>query len=163
MLNLFACEESDTWEILEEKISSQIRLNNYAGYGSVDTRIMRFSGLIENFGNCFSENHSSGYNSNTEGLEITINKTGKYSVMFSSRGDISSSFGLSLNSSELTTNIFSINAADRLLYTNASNAVNTMNKELLRFKKGDIIRAHASAQVPTTYILSVFSLSYIHG
>jgi len=61
----------------------------------------------------FSNNHGSY---GTAGLEITINKSGKYSFTFtsSSNGASNTNNGLSLSSSQLTTVIQSINDVDTM-------------------------------------------------
>lgn len=99
---------SGFWNVENERITSQLRLNTYAGYGSTDNKIMRFTNVVENVGNMFSENHVSGYSGNAKGLEITINRSGKYNIQFSMQGDASTvNMGLTLNSTQLTTAILS--------------------------------------------------------
>ena len=111
-----ASSTSGYWEIVGESITSQLRLNTYAGYGSTDNKIMRFTNVVENVGNMFSENHVSGYNSNAEGLKLTINRSGKYAISYTLTSGSSAAVygGLSLNSSELTTNVDTITTADRV-------------------------------------------------
>lgn len=139
------------WEILEERLTCQLRLDTYAGYGSTDTTIMQFTNSRENAGNLFTENHSTGYNSGTEGLEITIAKSGKYSFYFTacSAAGTALTLGLSLDSSQLTTAIYSINVQDTLsmqgCVAGTYIGVSSWSGYLV---SGSIIRFHAEAVVP---------------
>jgi hypothetical protein len=158
---------SNRWDVIQEYITCQLRLNTYAGYGSVDNKIMRFTNVVDNYGNLFSENHSTGYNGNAEGLKITINKSGKYLFVFSvvSSNALSILMGLSLNSAQLTTNIESINVSDRLsIITGVSSGgvagVGSVTwSEWL--KKGDIVRSHANAVIPANASLCHFTATYL--
>lgn len=142
---------SGYWEIVNERITSQLRLNTYAGYGSTDTKIMRFTNVVENVGNMFSENHVSGYSGNAKGLEITINRSGRYGISYDMAASSGSSNanGLSINSNQLTTNIYSITASNVLNI--GQGAVTTAFATCtvsMYIKKGDIVRAHADGGVP---------------
>jgi len=151
------------WAILEERISCQLRLDTYAGYGSTDTKIMRFTNTVENYGNMFNENHSTGYNGNTEGLEITINKTGKYSFDFTAiAGATNYILGLSLNSSQKSTNVWQINIADKLILSASAVGLGEASCSTTKiFKKNDVIAFHTtgSAITETTRVLA--SVNYI--
>lgn len=151
------------WIILDESITSQLRLNTYAGYGSTETKIMRFTNVVENVGNCFAHNHVSGYNSNAEGLKITINKTGKYSFSFTLHPTgATNNLGLSLNSAELTTNIEAITVATRLTMAQALTNVPNSVSIGLYLKVGDIIRPHSIGGAVTTYAANcMFSATYL--
>lgn len=159
-LNLLSSNVSDRWDIVDESISCQLILNTYAGYGSIDTNIMRFSNEVENFGNVFSENHSTGYNGNTEGLEITIQKSGKYSAIFSNRYDVVNIiFGFSLNSSQLTISITGLPDDDILCIDRVDSGTTEGNCAWEgELKKGDVIRPHTSGGVP---LKSYLTISYI--
>lgn len=144
---------SAVWEIVDERLTAQLRLSAYAGYGSTDTKIVRWTNVIENVGTsdstvadkgCFQENHTSGYHvtaetgaANAAGLEITINRSGSYAFAFS--GDLSLS-GMSLNSAQLATAFASITAADQLDMTTGASGVSLTVTQ--HFKKNDIIRPH---------------------
>lgn len=144
---------SNRWDIIQEGISCQLRLYGYAGYGSTDLKIMRFTNTVENIGNMFSENHSTGYASNTAGLEITANKSGKIQVTYvlrkASAGGVD--VGLSLNTSQTTANIFDIDDEDILCmaYGNGSTSPNGTSAWTGYVGKGDILRTHADGGVPT--------------
>lgn len=155
---------SSTWLILDESISCQLRLNTYAGYGSTDNKIMRFTNSVENYGNCFSENHSTGYNSNADGLEITINKAGKYAMSFSTTAIAaggSVSFGFSLNSTQLTTDILSITAANRLTVAVTTPSALQSIATSKYFSIGDVIRPHTDGGAAATTALVHFTIAYL--
>lgn len=142
-------QNSGYWEVLSEAITSQLRLNTYAGYGSTDNKIMRFTNSVENVGNMFSENHSTGYSSNAKGLEITINRSGNYAFMFQHRSSASNAYyGLSLNSNRLTTDIISITRADALSYDFSAADTIKVHSINMYFKKNDVIRYHTQGVVP---------------
>ena len=155
---------SGFWEITDERITSQLRLNTYAGYGGTDNKIMRFTNVVENVGNMFSENHVSGYSSNAKGLEITINRSGKYSFSFSNNGGAgyATQYGFSLNSSQLTTGIQSITISDKLsIDVVNSGGFGTTPSIQLYFKRGDIVRYHTDGYAPTTAAGIHANISYI--
>lgn len=142
---------SGMWEIANERITAQLQLNTYAGYGSTDNKIMRFTNVVENVGNMFSENHSTGYNSNAEGLIIIALRSGWYSFDFTdnSQSGASSRVGLSLNSASLTTAIQSISVSERLcsLYLAAGGTDGQVSKKIY-LNKNNFVAAHTAGGTP---------------
>ena len=161
-VSLVQSSNSGFWEITDESITSQLKLRTYAGYGSTDIRIMRFTNLDENIGNMFSENHSSGYSSNAKGLEITINRSGIYLISFTTGGDTSIGIdaGISLNSSQLTTSIASITISASLGYFISPGSHPFEKNCMIYLKKGDVIRPHTAGIVPSATSRSFFTASY---
>ena len=154
------------WTFLEEKISCQLRLDAYTGYGSTDNKIMQFANERDNYGNMFSENHSTGYSGGAEGLEVTINKSGVYGLTFPfiySGSDQNA--GISINSSQLTTSVDAINAQDRLTYASARNVgADRVSVSWQGFlSSGDIIRSHTAGTVPADANKNGFTAVYING
>lgn len=150
------------WVITAERITSQLRLNGYAGYGGTDTKIMRFTNLVESVGNMFSENHSTGYSSNAKGLEITINRSGKYALSVSYSGNSGTNLvgGFSINSSQRTTNLISCTASTILAIGSGVGAlVDTIAVELF-LNKGDIIRTHTDGVGPTNTATNFVTVTY---
>lgn len=151
------------WIIVNEAITCQLRLNTYAGYGSTDNKIMRFTNLSEYIGNCFTHNHTSGYAGNTKGLEITIAKPGKYSFSFTLHPTGASNFlGLSLNSAALTTSIEGQAVNVKLCIAHVlTNIPNSATIELY-LNSGDVIRPHSTGGAVTTYVANcLFSATYL--
>ena len=107
----------------------------------------------------FSENHSTGYNSNNEGLEITISKAGKYSFQITSSG--SQQNGISLNSSQLTTNISSINVQDRLAHEATTDNDAHSCTVSLYLDINDVIRAHGNGVAPSDSNQFNFTATYL--
>jgi len=155
--------KSDEWKILDERITCQLVLDTYLGYGDTDACIMRFTNNREFCGNYFSQNHDSGYSANAKGLEITINKSGKYCIEFYSR--MNSGYedgGISLNSTQLSTGPASLNAQDILC---AGRTIASYNDSIWctttrYFKAGDIIRPHTDGGTGSVG-LNNFTVSYV--
>ena len=151
------------WGMLEERITCQLHLDTYAGYGTVDNKIMKFTNSQQDYGDMFSHNHGSY---GTAGLEITINKTGKYSFSFLTCSDGSSITvpGLSLNSSQLTTGITSITPADRLNYREIFHYAGLaygsieITTDLVR---NDTVRPHTNGQIPYTASITQILVTYL--
>lgn len=142
-VELFASSIISAWCILNESISSELFLYTSAGYGTTDTAIEKFTNSSIDIGNMFSNNHGSY---GTAGLEITINRTGKYAITYNTVYSSAYTFGLSLNSSELTTTINAITNTEDILtmsYTIANNAQGSTSITK-RFSKDDVIRPHGN-------------------
>lgn len=161
-LEVIADSTSGYWDVISERITSELFLDTYAGYGSTDTRIMRFTNSNVNVGNMFSENHASGYSANAKGLEITINRSGVYSISFHTNGAGATGMGLSLNSAQLTTNIDSITVGDRLTHAYVpgvgQDAACSVTK---RFAKNDVIRTHTNGSIPSSAATTGIIVTYI--
>ena len=150
-IEVFASSVTGTWEILDESIASDLILSVYAGYGSTDNKIMRFTNAVENNGNMFSENHSTGYDSDAEGLEITIQRSGRYAFLFYYIMDADFQYaGLTKNSAELTTSYESTTVATRMVGGWGTSTYLTMiiSSVTVDLKKGDTIRPHADGDTP---------------
>lgn len=152
------------WNILEEAIDSELYLDTYAAFGGVDTKIPQFTNVRQKYGNCFTENHSTGYNGGSDGLEITCVKPGKYSVSFTfeSGGAAAAYWGISLNSAQLATNIHSINVQNRccLAYGEVGGIPITVAIEI-RLETGDILRPHTTGAAPNTAAHVHIIINYI--
>ena len=134
---------SGKWLIVNEKITAMLRLNTYGGYGSVQTAIMRFVNSVVNVGNIFTENHSTGYNSNQEGLNITIKLSGVYTFTLTGFSGNDMTFGFSLNSNQLTISIQSISISNMLCTGNITAGRGSATSWTGKLSKGDVVRAHA--------------------
>lgn len=119
---------------------SQIRVNTANGYGSTNTMIRRFTNVVENSGADITYADSA-----TAGSSFTINTTGRYSISFSECLSGNNAFGITLNSSQLTTSISNagLNLASRVSMGNC-NAANTFGNcgATLALTAGDVIRPH---------------------
>ena len=120
--------------------NGMVRLHTGNGFGSTNTKIRRFTTAVTNTGTAITYSDSA-----SNGAAFTINEAGIYSVSycdnFNSAGE---QIGVSLNSSQLTTNISGITEADRLGYTVSGADVSNNYSWTGRLAAGDVIRAHTT-------------------
>ena len=88
---------------------SYVRVNTANGYGSTNTKIRRFTNIVNNVGTDITYADSA-----TLGGTFTINTAGVYSVGFSDMFTVDDFLGISLNSTQLTTSIQVITITDVL-------------------------------------------------
>jgi hypothetical protein len=146
---------------LIQEADSMIRLNTHAGFGSTNTVIPRFTNLVQNIGLDILYQDSA-----SAGASFTILTSGVYDFTFGF-GMLNSSavnlFGLSKNSTQLTTSLNSITVANRLSLQYSSDSA--VSEGLLAgtcnwsgyLVAGDIIRPHTSGLGPTTAAYSHFT------
>tara|TARA_R110000823_G_scaffold213977_1_gene343764 strand:- start:20 stop:508 length:489 start_codon:yes stop_codon:yes gene_type:complete len=117
---------------------SRIHVYNYNGYGSTNNKIPRFSNTAETAGSAITYADSASL-----GASFTINDDGFYSMTYHIMANSSQWFGISLNSTQLTTTLYQINVADRLTASNTP-ALNVVTQVGVtrRLAAGDIIRPH---------------------
>lgn len=125
---------------------SMIRLNTANGYGSTNTAIRRFTNTVVSQGTDITYADSAA-----NGASFTINVAGVYAITYADCFTAVSSYhGLSLNSSQLTTSIASITAADRLtIFGDASGNYGGPATWVGYLAAGAVIRPHAVAGVST--------------
>lgn len=115
------------------------------GFGSTNTRIRRFDTEIKNIGSSMTHSVNA-----SDGSSITINENGVYSFSYCdaiiAQG---AAYGLSLNSSSLTTGIWSIPTSQILVLASdlSSGDVDLTNVSIPitytgAFQAGDIVRPH---------------------
>lgn len=109
--------------------------------GSTNTAIMRYTTAMTNVGTAITYADSA-----TLGATFTINDTGMYSIMMQQTSNlVNGAFGVSRNSAQLTTDVVSINQADRLLLARAGDTNDIFNLSIVeRLIAGDVIRPHGS-------------------
>jgi len=115
------------------------------GHGSTNTKIRRFTTTLSSAGSAITY-----ADSGTAGGSFTINEAGFYEISYTDGGvdsNGSHGIGLSLNSAELTTNIESVTAANRLdmalAYNPSGGAGSAANICLTRrLAAADVVRAH---------------------
>lgn len=116
-----------------------VRWDTFAGVGSTDTKIIYFT----NKNTDTSAGNLTIVNNSTNGLRLTIVSNGLYAISHSlAAWGASLVIGVSHNSSQLTTNVDSITAANRM-------AIATLNADYAQtvsftmpLSAGDIIRPH---------------------
>ncbi|NIO44972.1 MAG: hypothetical protein GTN36_05475 [Candidatus Aenigmarchaeota archaeon] len=154
------------WSIYSEKVvtynpkeaeSSMVRVHTSNGYGSTNTHIKRFSTTVTNTGSAITYTDSAA-----NGASFTINETGVYYLSLSDNQNGLSVTGISLNSTELTTNINTITTADRLAMTTiVANNYNSDCSWTGVLEKGDVIRVHTDSSGAGTASRSTFTISKI--
>jgi len=149
---------STEWKIISENIDCMWKGDTHAGYGGGSFTVIPYvSNVRENFGNMFTVTNDS-----TEGLTVTINRSGRYSFTFSIRSDASEqNSGLSLNTSQGTTGIISINIQDILSGNRASTQQPASTTWSGWLDAGDDVRPHNGAAFTPTNNFSIFTAKYL--
>lgn len=123
--------------LIRPSSGSMVRLNTTNGYGSTNTKIRRFTNITTNQGSDITYADSA-----TLGASFTINTSGVYAISYGDQFSSNSQAGLSLNSTQLTTNVYQITIADILgLQSNTAN--NWARSSWIGYlNAGDVVRPH---------------------
>lgn len=141
---------------------SMVRVNTTvstaAGYGTTNTAIPRFTTIVTSQGSDITYADSAA-----NGASFTINTNGVYAIsftdVFSSAG---SDLGISLNSTQLTTGIFSISAADRLIGTTTTAASVAGDCSVTVYlAAGSVIRPHTNGAVQQASSAPSFTITRV--
>lgn len=139
-------------------VQSMVRLHTANGYGSTNTAIRRFTTVVTNQGSDITYVDSA-----TLGATFTINSAGVFSVSTTDSFSVAATIGLSFNSTQLTTPVQSITAADRL--ASSATAAADFSQCLsvtLYLPSGSVIRAHhAGAPTGATATITNFTITRI--
>jgi hypothetical protein len=118
---------------------SRIRFEGGAGYGGTNTRIRYFSSVTENVPPDFGIGNDS-----TNGAVIVINNPGIYTFTYTEQFAAVANYGLSRNSTQLTTSIVAITRADVLVRSQTASADRFDSVSWTGYlTTGDAIRPHA--------------------
>ena len=124
------------------------------GHGSTNTKIRRYTTTQVNTGTAITYADSA-----TLGASFTINQPGLYEIHTLDEGSAGVSVGASLNSSQLTTNILSITAANRICAATAAAGLTQSATRTVRLAAGDVVRPHTDgASTVTTAGRTLFSI-----
>jgi len=120
-------------------IAWNVAWDTIAGVGATDTKIVYFTNKnVDTSGGDLTV-----VNNSTNGLRLTIVTSGVYTVGFwLAPTDGSLALGVSLNSNQLTTNVESIAAANRLCLGAAPQNLAAFVSATKKLLAGDVIRAH---------------------
>ena len=120
---------------------SYVRLNTANGYGSTNTVIRRFTNIVNSVGTDITYADSA-----TLGATFTINTSGVYSASYNDSFVSGADMGMSINSTQLTTNIVSITVTDRLIAATAT-STNILSCVSATFyaAAASVVRAHTDA------------------
>ena len=119
---------------------AEYQYDTIAGYGATNTKIRYFTNVTKSTD---TGNFLTIANSSTNGFSITANKRCKVSVTFADNYSSANWLGLSLNSSQLTTNLTAITLSNRkaIACTSAASATNTASWTGV-LEAGDVLRPH---------------------
>jgi hypothetical protein len=124
---------------VKNKPRTERRFHTLAGVGGTDTKIPYFSTTVTDIGTAITTTT----NDSTNGLQLTINEAGVYTASYCHVANVAMNFGMSLNSSQLTTDVDSITAADRIAMGQSAGAD---APEFVGWtgvlREGDVIRPH---------------------
>lgn len=142
------------------QINSSVYLTAGNGYGSTNTKIRRFTNSTV-VGTDLTYADSA-----TLGSSITVNVSGTYAI---NRNDFcagaNADVGVSVNSSELTTNIQTITAANRVcvweMPTTGASFSNGGCSRARYFDAGDVIRPHDAIANTDTGVYSWLSVTRV--
>lgn len=119
----------------------EIIVNTGNGYGSTNTLIRRFATTQTSVGTDITYADSSA-----NGASFTINTTGIYALSYTERPSSTGYFGISVNSTQLSTSIDSITDSNRIaLSANGASLQATSVSVTTRLASGDVVRAHVGA------------------
>ena len=128
------------------------------GYGSINTKIRRFTTTMVNVGTAISYADSA-----SSGAAFTINATGMYCVTYTEDGWGTHQVGISVNSVQLTTAISSINAAHRLVVGGITGSGSTPGSvtRVVKLSAGDIVRPHTDGGAGSTTAVTSFAIEKV--
>jgi hypothetical protein len=138
-----------------------VKYDTYGGYGSTNNKIPYFTTLVTNAGT------QCGVVSNSATLGFSFTATKKCTVTMvyapNSNSATGAYWGISINSTQLTTDISSITAANRVAvsYTATSTAIPTTITGVVDLNPGDVIRPHnsGSANAGNTATISIIAVA----
>jgi len=123
-----------------------VKVTTGNGYGSTNTKIRRYTTTESNVGTAITYADSA-----TLGASFTINEDGLYAVGIWD-GGAADYIGVSANSAQLTTNVITINAANRVLIGAATTSLTGIASTVLRLSAGDVIRPHDNGTMTSTTV-----------
>lgn len=135
-------------------VISMVRLNTANGYGLTNTVIRRFLNVVINQGADITYADSASL-----GASFTINTPGIYAISYSDSFNAAGNLGVSLNSTQLTTSILSINVADKLTGSDSAGANGLGFCSWTGYlTAGSVVRAHCGG-APDGSELATFTIS----
>ena len=115
---------------------SSIRVGVYNGHGSTNTKIRRFATIYHYIGTAITYADSP-----TLGASFTINEFGIYAITYNDRFAAPSNMGITLNSTQLTTNVEDVTDKDVLAINYEADSQFQVNWTG-PLNINDIVRAH---------------------
>jgi hypothetical protein len=138
----------DSATVSKEFSQSRIYVDGaVTGLPSTNTRIARFANTVQSIGSDITYTDSASL-----GGKFVINTAGVYNVAYTAVFASASWFGISVNSTQLSTLINSITPPENRIAVSFTSALNVVNQCSVsyRFAAGDIVRAHINNVGVTT-------------
>jgi hypothetical protein len=152
--NLYIKDSAGDEYILNKGVGTEFILLTGDGHGSTDTKIRKFGSYacgISDTATAIGASQSCGEitctNNATEGAACTVNEDGVYAIYYQDQENASDiSIGISVNSSNRTTNIESINDPTERIAIQQENggAYWTSVSRTVKLTNGDVVRAHGT-------------------
>jgi hypothetical protein len=138
-------------------LQSMVRLNTANGYGSTNTMIRRFTNVVTNQGSDITYADSA-----TLGATFTVNTSGVYAISYTDTFTAAAHFGLTLNSSQLTTAFYSTTVSDRLsgAVSPGSNLAGAIQCTAY-LATGSVVRAHTEAVATGGAQVALFTITRV--
>lgn len=143
-------------DVATPPVVSMVRVNTANGYGSTNTAIKRYATVVATQGTDITYADSA-----TLGASFTINTAGVYSLSGNVIAAATSSLGASLNSSQLTSVIGSITAADRLIAGYGAGGNPGTFSVSVYLPAGSVIRPHSDGNASTSAAAENFTVTRI--
>lgn len=124
------------------------------GAGSSNTKIRRFTTTLTNVGTAITYADSA-----TLGATFTINDTGIYSIIYRDQTTTNNqAFGISVNSTQLSTGIAAIAVANRIAVAGEAQNIGAFVSVTIRLIAGDVVRPHFNNTADITTDTTYFSI-----
>lgn len=137
-------------------IQSMVRLNGANGYGSTSTRIRRFTTVLTNVGSDITYADSANL-----GASFTINTSGNYVITYTEDANAATNAGISLNTTQPSTDIVTITASTRLASTIVQAFLTGHCSWSGYLTAGDVIRPHCSGTAASTNDRVFFTIARV--
>lgn len=137
--------------------ASMVRVHTPNGYGSTNTVIRRFLTVGTTQGTDITYADSAA-----NGASFTINTNGVYAVTYIDAFNTASAFGVSLNSTQLTTNFSGITNTTRIASAACpSNDYAECATVVMYFSANDVIRPHTNAATTSGTNYQMFTITRV--
>jgi hypothetical protein len=138
-------------------LPSMVRVQLSNGYGSTNTCIKRFTNTLNTQGADITYTDSA-----TLGASFTINTAGVYAMTLVANGTANQTAGISLNTTQPTTTITSITAADRIAVTqNYGGSSSYACSQTMYLAAGSVIRPHSDAAAVGAATIEQFTITRV--
>jgi hypothetical protein len=149
----FIFKNGEAYNILTQSSaasSEQLVLKTCNGYGATNTMIRRWTTIeTDTSGSSFTYADSAD-----DGMTVTVNTAGLYLVSYCDQFDTAANFGITVNSSDLTTSILLLTAAkvSVMSATPLANYIQNVSVPLI-LSAADVVRTHADSNSSGTRTL----------